>query len=54
MLRIRQIYLHTPGARTPDGPADIRVIGSILHHIWAPEDPAGAVEYLAQENIKIS
>lgn len=48
-----QDYLYTLVARFPDGHEDIRVIGSIVDYIWAPEDPAGAVEYLAQENIKI-
>lgn len=48
-----QDYLYTLIARFPDGHEDIRVIGSIVDYIWAPEDPAGAVEYLAQENIKI-
>ena len=48
-----QDYLYTLVARFPDGHEDIRVIGSIVDYVWAPEDPAGAVEYLAGENIKI-
>lgn len=48
-----QDYLYTLVARFPDGSEDTRVIGSIIDYVWAPEDPAGAVEYLAQENIRI-
>lgn len=49
----KQDCLYTLIARYPDGHEDIRVIGSIVDYIWTPEDPAGAVEYLAQENIRI-
>lgn len=48
-----QDYLYTLIARFPDGHEDTRVIGSLVDYIWTPEDPAGAVEYLAGENIKI-
>lgn len=48
-----QDHLYTLVARYPDGHEDTRVIGSIVDYVWTPEDPAGAVEYLAQENIKI-
>lgn len=48
-----QDYLYTLVARFPDGHEDTRVVGSIVDYVWTPEDPAGAVEYLAQENIKI-
>lgn len=48
-----QDFLYTLIARFPDGHEDIRVIGSIVDYVWAPEDPAGAVEYLAQPNIRI-
>ena len=45
--------LYTLISRSPDGSQDIRIIGSILDCIWAPEDPAAAVERLAQEDIRI-
>lgn len=48
-----QDYLYTLIARDPEGKEDVRVIGSIVDYIWTPEDPAGAVEYLADENINI-
>lgn len=48
-----QDYLYTLIARDPEGNEDVRVIGSIVDYIWTPEDPAGAVEYLASEDIKI-
>lgn len=48
-----QDYLYTLIARDPQGNEDVRVIGSIVDYKWTPEDPAGAVEYLASENIKI-
>lgn len=48
-----QDHLYTLISRFPNGREDIRVIGSIVDYIWAPEDPVGAVEYLAQENVRI-
>lgn len=48
-----QDHLYTLISRAPDGSEETRVIGSIVDYIWTPEDPAGAVEYLAQEQIKI-
>lgn len=48
-----QDYLYTLIARDPEGNEDVRVIGSIVDYVWTPEDPAGAVEYLANPEIKI-
>ncbi len=48
-----QDYLYTLIARDPQGREDIRVIGSLVDYIWAPEDPARAIQYLASEQIKI-
>jgi mannitol 2-dehydrogenase len=48
-----QDHLYTLIARFPDGHEDIRVIGSIVDYVWAPEDPEAAVEYLARESVRI-
>lgn len=48
-----QDYLYTLISRDSEGNEDVRVIGSIVDYIWTPEDPVAAVEYLAQEAIKI-
>ncbi|MCP3425424.1 mannitol dehydrogenase family protein [Rothia sp. AR01] len=48
-----QDHLYTLIARFPDGREDIRVIGSIVDYVWAPEDPAAAVERLAGEEVRI-
>ncbi|MDO4897694.1 MAG: mannitol dehydrogenase family protein [Rothia sp. (in: high G+C Gram-positive bacteria)] len=48
-----QDYLYTLISRYPDGHEETKVVGSIVDYIWAPEDPAGAVEYLTSEDIRI-
>jgi mannitol 2-dehydrogenase len=45
--------LYTLVAKNPDGTRDVRVIGSIVDYVYAPDDPAAAVERLADPAIRI-
>ncbi|MGV8973656.1 MAG: mannitol dehydrogenase family protein, partial [Rhodoglobus sp.] len=45
--------LYTLVAKNPDGTRDVRVIGSIIDFVYAPDDPAAAVERLADPAIRI-
>ena len=45
--------LYTLIAKNPDGTRDVRVIGSIIDYVFAPDDPAAAVERLADPAIRI-
>jgi len=45
--------LYTLVAKNPDGTRDVRVIGSIIDYVFAPDDPAAAVERLADPAIRI-
>ena len=45
--------LYTLVAKNPDGTRDVRIIGSIIDYVFAPDDPAAAVERLADPAIRI-
>ncbi|WP_077489671.1 mannitol dehydrogenase family protein [Sinomonas mesophila] len=45
--------LFTLVVKNPDGTRDVRVIGSIVDYIFAPDDPAAAVERLTDPAIRI-
>jgi mannitol 2-dehydrogenase len=45
--------LYTLVVKNPDGSRDVRVIGSIVDYIFAPDDPQAAVERLADPAIRI-
>jgi mannitol 2-dehydrogenase len=45
--------LYTLTAKYPDGRRDVRVIGSIVDYVYAPDDPAAAVEHLADPDVRI-
>jgi mannitol 2-dehydrogenase len=45
--------LYTLIAKNPDGTRDVRVIGSIVDYVFAPDDPTAAVERLADPDIRI-
>ncbi|MDR0441139.1 MAG: mannitol dehydrogenase family protein [Candidatus Accumulibacter sp.] len=45
--------LYTLVQKNPDGSRDVRVIGSIVDYVYAPDDPAAAVENLADPGIRI-
>jgi len=45
--------LYTLIAKNPDGTRDVRVIGSIVDYVFAPDNPAAAVERLADPAIRI-
>jgi mannitol 2-dehydrogenase len=45
--------LYTLVAKSPDGSRDVRVIGSIVDYVFAPDDPQAAVERLADPAIRI-
>jgi mannitol 2-dehydrogenase len=45
--------LYTLVAKNPDGTRDVRVIGSIIDYVYAPDDPAAAIERLADPAIRI-
>lgn len=48
-----QDHLYTLTTKAPDGAEDARVIGSIIDYRFAPDDPAGTVELLADPSIRI-
>ncbi len=48
-----QDHLYTLTTKAPDGTEDIRVIGSIIDYVFAPDDPAAAVTMLADPRIRI-
>jgi len=45
--------LYTLVAKNPDGTRDVRVIGSIIDYVYAPDDPKAAIERLADPAIRI-
>lgn len=45
--------LYTLVAKAPDGTRDVRIIGSIVDYVFAPDDPAAAVERLADPQVRI-
>jgi mannitol 2-dehydrogenase len=45
--------LYTLVAKNPDGTRDVRVIGSIIDYVFAPDDPTAAIERLADPAIRI-
>lgn len=45
--------LYTLVVKSPDGTRDVRVIGSVVDFVYAPDDPVGAVELLADPAIRI-
>jgi mannitol 2-dehydrogenase len=45
--------LYTLVVKNPDGSRDVRVIGSIIDYVFAPDDPQAAVERLADPAIRI-
>jgi mannitol 2-dehydrogenase len=45
--------LYTLVVKNPDGSRDVRVIGSIVDYMFAPDDPQAAVEQLADPAIRI-
>lgn len=45
--------LYTLVAKNPDGTRDVRVIGSIIDYVFAPDNPVAAVERLADPAIRI-
>ncbi|MDR1432628.1 MAG: mannitol dehydrogenase family protein, partial [Propionibacteriaceae bacterium] len=45
--------LYTLVQKNPDGSQDVRVIGSIIDYVYAPDDPKAAVERLAAPNVRI-
>jgi mannitol 2-dehydrogenase len=45
--------LYTLVAKNPDCTRDVRVIGSIVDYVYAPDDPTAAVERLADPAIRI-
>ncbi|MDR1934889.1 MAG: mannitol dehydrogenase family protein [Candidatus Accumulibacter sp.] len=45
--------LYTLVVKYPDGRRDVRVIGSIVDYVYAPDDPAAAVEHLADPAVRI-
>lgn len=48
-----QDCLYTLTEKSPDGSENARVVGSIIDYVFAPDDPAHAVEVLASPEIKI-
>lgn len=48
-----QDHLYTLTEKAPDGSEHTRVIGSIIDYVFAPDDPAAAVEVLARPEIRI-
>lgn len=48
-----QDHLYTLTTKAPDGTEDARVIGSIIDYVFAPDDPAAAVDLLADPEIRI-
>lgn len=45
--------LYTLVVKNPDGSRDVRVVGSIIDYVFAPDDPRAAVERLADPAIRI-
>lgn len=45
--------LYTLVVKNPDGMREVRVIGSIIDYVFAPDDPAAAVERLADPRVRI-
>lgn len=45
--------LYTLVVKNPDGSRDVRVVGSIIDYVFAPDDPQAAVERLADPAIRI-
>lgn len=45
--------LYTLVVKNPDGSRDVRIIGSIIDYVFAPDDPQAAVERLADPAIRI-
>ncbi|AFM19618.1 mannitol-1-phosphate/altronate dehydrogenase [Mycolicibacterium chubuense NBB4] len=45
--------LYTLILRNPDGSRDVRVIGSILNYLYAPDDPEAVIELLAAPTTRI-
>ncbi|QXQ10554.1 mannitol dehydrogenase family protein [Paeniglutamicibacter sp. Y32M11] len=57
-VRMRDILdasdgLYTLVEKNPDGSRQVRVVGSIIDYIFAPEDPGAAIEALADPGIRI-
>jgi mannitol 2-dehydrogenase len=50
----RQDGLFTSGRQAPDGSRTARVVGSLLEHLLAPDDPGAVVERLADPATRIS
>lgn len=48
-----QSFAYTLVLKHPDGSSDVQVIGSIVDYVFAPDDPAAAVERLADPAIRI-
>ncbi|MDQ2847748.1 MAG: mannitol dehydrogenase family protein [Actinomycetota bacterium] len=48
-----QDYLYTLVTKAPDGSLDARVIGSIVDYRYAPDDPAGVIEAMADPAVRI-
>ena len=45
--------LYTLVVKNPDGSREVRVIGSIIDYLFAPDDPQAAIEALADPGIRI-
>lgn len=45
--------LYTLVVKNPDGTRDVRVVGSIVDYVYAPDDPRAAVERLADPAMRI-
>ncbi|WP_411730670.1 mannitol dehydrogenase family protein [Paeniglutamicibacter sp.] len=45
--------LYTLVVKNPDGTREVRVIGSIVDYVFAPDDPAAAIEALADPGVRI-
>jgi len=50
---ISQDGLYTLVVKDPEGQWDIRVIGSILEYLFAPEDPETVIEKMSEPDVKI-
>ncbi|MDQ6657569.1 MAG: mannitol dehydrogenase family protein [Actinomycetota bacterium] len=48
-----QDYLYTLVTKAPDGSVNARVIGSIVDYLYAPDDPAGVIEAMADPAVRI-
>lgn len=48
-----QDYLYTLTEKSPDGSINSRILGSIIDYVFAPDDPAHAVDVLSDSHIKI-